>query len=255
MTHHDITFLLAEAADEVEIGTAPTQALIRGGRRRRARRWAVAAAAALVVAGSTGALAVGGLPGGEDRGTSVSARPGVLAPQRTLLAEGVDHGQEWRLTIDVWAPPRDDEEAREQLAAMAELDEKPLDVREASSLVGKLSFFVKHTYGELQTGISQMTVETARDVFTGTDRDWGESSLNPSTDELDRPLVIGRAARTAEQVTCTWQDGSTTEARTPSKQSTGGDESVLRHPAGLPYAFFVCVGPEEVRLKSAEVTK
>ncbi|MGW0580704.1 hypothetical protein ACWD25_33225, partial [Streptomyces sp. NPDC002920] len=54
MTHHDIALLLADAADEVEIGIAPTQALIRGGRRRKARRWAVGAGVALVVAGSTG---------------------------------------------------------------------------------------------------------------------------------------------------------------------------------------------------------
>lgn len=56
----DIAFLLAEAADEVEIGTAPYQAVLRGGRRRKARRWATAAAAALVIAGSTGTLALAG---------------------------------------------------------------------------------------------------------------------------------------------------------------------------------------------------
>ncbi|MFB7508308.1 hypothetical protein ACFC0P_33555, partial [Streptomyces broussonetiae] len=48
MTQTDIALLLADAADEVEIGIAPVQAVIRGGRRRRARRWAVAAATALV---------------------------------------------------------------------------------------------------------------------------------------------------------------------------------------------------------------
>ncbi|CAM5602706.1 hypothetical protein SGLAM104S_07066 [Streptomyces glaucescens] len=42
MSHTDIAFLLAEAADEVEIGIAPYQSVLRGGRRRRARRWAVA---------------------------------------------------------------------------------------------------------------------------------------------------------------------------------------------------------------------
>lgn len=51
MTQHDIAFLLAEAADEVKIGTAPVQALIRGGRSRKARRWAVVATTTLVAAG------------------------------------------------------------------------------------------------------------------------------------------------------------------------------------------------------------
>lgn len=60
-TDTDIAFLLAEAADEVEIGIAPYQAVLRGGRRRKARRWAIAAAAALVVAGSTGTLALAGV--------------------------------------------------------------------------------------------------------------------------------------------------------------------------------------------------
>ncbi|MEV0476818.1 hypothetical protein AB0I50_44310 [Streptomyces prunicolor] len=47
MTDRDIALLLADAADEVEIGIAPYQAVIRGGRRRRARRWALATATAL----------------------------------------------------------------------------------------------------------------------------------------------------------------------------------------------------------------
>lgn len=58
-THTDIALLLAEAADEVEIGIA----LPGGGPRRwrrKARRWALAAAAALVIAGSTGTLALAG---------------------------------------------------------------------------------------------------------------------------------------------------------------------------------------------------
>ncbi|MFE1883115.1 hypothetical protein ACFW7O_26195, partial [Streptomyces diastatochromogenes] len=77
MSQTDIALLLADAADEVEIGIAPVQAVIRGGRRRRARRWAVATVTALVVAGATGALAVTGLPGGNgghgDRGTVVAS--------------------------------------------------------------------------------------------------------------------------------------------------------------------------------------
>ncbi|MEY2247638.1 hypothetical protein AB8A21_32650, partial [Streptomyces sp. BF23-18] len=44
-TDADIAVLLARAADEVEIGAAPCQAVVRGGRRRRARRWATVAAA------------------------------------------------------------------------------------------------------------------------------------------------------------------------------------------------------------------
>ncbi|MYW16381.1 hypothetical protein GT039_12405, partial [Streptomyces sp. SID2955] len=55
MAHSDIALLLADAADEVEIGIAPVQAVVRGGRRRRARRRAVLAATALVLTGSTGA--------------------------------------------------------------------------------------------------------------------------------------------------------------------------------------------------------
>ena len=57
MTHstaveRDIALLLADATGEVEIGIAPYQAVVRGGRRRKARRWTVAAAAAAVIVGA-----------------------------------------------------------------------------------------------------------------------------------------------------------------------------------------------------------
>ncbi|MDG4864788.1 hypothetical protein P8605_42235, partial [Streptomyces sp. T-3] len=59
MAERDIALLLADAADGVEPGIAPFQAVVRGGKRRRARRrWAIGAAAALVIAGSTGSLAL-----------------------------------------------------------------------------------------------------------------------------------------------------------------------------------------------------
>src|SRR5881409_292052 len=98
MTNTDIALLLAEAADGVEIGIAPTQAVIRGGRRRRARRWAVAAGAALAIVGTTGTVALAGLPGGDGhRVAPVATQPPTTLPDafqaephRTMLASGTE---------------------------------------------------------------------------------------------------------------------------------------------------------------------
>lgn len=96
----DIALLLADAADGVEVGIAPYQAVVRGGRRRKARRWAVAAAAAVVIAGTTGTLALATVTDG-DRGRVVPAASAPVPtdrvtpdarvtyePSRTTLAQG-----------------------------------------------------------------------------------------------------------------------------------------------------------------------
>src|SRR5881397_1320709 len=140
MTNTDIALLLAEAADGVEIGIAPTQAVIRGGRRRRARRWAVATAAALAIVGTTGTVALAGLPGGGDghRGAQVATQPPASVaprlgePQSTMLASGSEDGKDWDVSVNMWAAPRNATEAQTQLTAMAEYGEFPGDVRKAS---------------------------------------------------------------------------------------------------------------------------
>jgi hypothetical protein len=263
MTDSDIALLLADAADEVEIGIAPYQAVLRGGRRRRARRWALAAATALVLAGSSATLAVAGLPGGDGgRGGSVAtqpapsptASPDVFTAQRTTLATGQENGKEWRVLIDVWAAPRDEAEAQGQLEAMGEYGERPSDVREASQLVGKSSFFVRRADGDrVQTVIED--VFTAEDTMSGTDVEAAAIALNIGSDDPYR-LVIGQVATTAQRVVCTWKNGTTTEVdRAPSNTEINSDEMAIRSAEGSPHDWFVCVAPKGTEYESVEVTR
>lgn len=117
MTDRDIALLLADAADEVEIGIAPYQAVIRGGRRRRARRWALATAAALVIVGGSGTLALAGLRDGNGVEVSPAVKQqstepltpeerNVYEPQGTVIGIGDIGGKEWQITVDVWGAPR-----------------------------------------------------------------------------------------------------------------------------------------------------
>lgn len=254
MSDSDIALLLADAADEVEIGIAPYQAVLRGGRRRRARRWAVAAATALVLAGSSATLAVAGLPGG-DRG-QVATQPLVPAdadPSRVLqttLATGTDQGTKWRVLIDVWSAPRDEKQAEAQRAAMAVRGETPPDAHEASDLIGKITYFVYRGYGDKTTKVMENTVPKT-DRLTGTDLMSGSLPLEPGGTK-DVRLVIGYVAKTSQRVNCTWTNGPATVVEKAGSE-TGTDVPSIRSAGGSPYNWFVCVAPKGTEYETAEV--
>ncbi|WP_435220252.1 hypothetical protein [Streptomyces sp. Tue6028] len=267
MTHTDIALLLAEAADEVEIGIAPYQAVVRGGRRRRARRWAVAAATALVVAGSTGALALAGSFGG-DGGQVVPAatRPPtsdqrhVFEPQRSPVARGTDHGKKWSVTVDVWGAPKDIAEARYQRSRMGEYGVSPTGARVAADLVGKGWLFVRLTVGD---GAPSTVIDGAvekGDALTGTDVQAYSMPLSTGAadkDSASQRLVIGKVSTTAERVTCTWDDGTTIEAgrAAPGTGLTSDVEDLIRPVDGSPSDWFVCLAPEGKNYKAVHVTE
>ncbi|MFG2131582.1 hypothetical protein ACGFNV_27710 [Streptomyces sp. NPDC048751] len=262
MTHHDIALLLADAADEVEIGIAPTQAVLRGGRRRRARRWAVATATAVVVAGSTGALALSGLPGGHASGAtpaasapSASGSPNLYEPQSTLLATGTDGGKEWSVSIDVWAAPRDEVEAQAELDAMVQYDDMPADIRKAADLVGKGAYFVHRTYGEDATPMGALEdLVTKESGLAGRDLRAGVLPLELRPDSPDR-LVIGAVGQAAKEVTCGWKDGTSTVVRRAAEAHVvNSDEFAIRKVDGLPFDWFVCLAPKGTAYKDVKVT-
>ncbi|MGV9451041.1 hypothetical protein [Streptomyces sp. NPDC003635] len=248
MTHRDMALLLAEAADGVEIGTAPTQAVIRGGRRRRARRWTVAAAAALVLGGGTGALAVTGLPGdGGDGGGMVATTPTesalleLLSPRSTSLAAGREDGKPWSVTVDVWAAPRDEVQAEAQLQAMHEYGVRPNGVDSPSELIGKSSYFVGRSYGSTYAEIMQ-------NAFDGTTTNLGATTaavpLEPDSDGPYR-LVVGQVDKNAAGVMCEWKDGTSTEVRRESygKPSDTG-QGTITYVADSPVDWYVCLAPK-----------
>jgi len=265
-THRDIALLLADAADEVEIGIAPYQAVVRGGRRRKARRWAVAVAAALVIAGSTGTLALAGGMGGDGHGVSqVATEPPsgkewqASGRQVTDLARGVDHGRKWKVTIAVWGAPKDKAEARARLAEMSERDGKPIGVEDASALVGKSWSFVHLTVGDKTSTVIQGQV-TKGGNMAGTDIQSYAMPLEAGhPDRAGAPfrLVIGKVAPTAQRVTCTWDDGTTTEALMPAPGTgiVGDFEDLIRPVDGVQPDWFVCLAPDGRSHDKAEVTK
>jgi len=263
MTDRDIALLLADAADGVEIGIAPTQAVIRGGRRRRARRWAVATAAALAIVGSTGTIALAGLPGeGGHRVAPSATQPTTTLPdafrdkpQRTTLAIGTDHGKQWEVFIDLWGAPRDETEAQAQLAAMGGFGEQPAEVRTASGLVGKSSYFLRRTVGDDAAGTIMFNTLKKFDPMSGTDMQAAATPLKTGGAGPSR-LVVGQVAKTAQRVTCTWKDGTKTEVRrVPAGYGVNSDEQVIRPADGSPVNWFVCLAPEGTAYKSAEVTR
>ncbi|MDQ0779804.1 hypothetical protein QF026_008270 [Streptomyces aurantiacus] len=261
MTQHDIALLLADAADEVEIGIAPAQAVIRGGRRRKARRWAVVATTTVVVAGCTGALALTGLSGDGDRGVSPASRP-VASPEapephmRTTLASGTDAGAPWRVYIDVWKAPADTAEAKATLAAMAKFGEHPEDVSTASELVGKVAHFVYRVTGEeaRTTQIADMVLPED-DVQSGGEYGTVSLPLLPENDTAPR-LVTGQVAKTAREVTCTWKDGTTTKVgRASAATEANAAVPVIHSLKDSPDDWFVCLAPKSTEFEGIKVTK
>ncbi|MEV7325831.1 hypothetical protein [Streptomyces sp. NPDC093970] len=255
----DIALLLAEATDRVEIGTAPLQAVLRGGRRRRARRWAVAAVAVAVLGGAAGgSLAFAGLPGEHGhRRADVAGTPTspedrhVYEPQETELSTGTYQGKPWSVTVEVWGAPRNADEAARQFDLMVE-EGRHLTVKLPSELIGRTSFFVLR-WAE---GRQQMMAGswTKPDRMRATDLESGAAPLGATG--ADR-LVVGQVARTAREVTCTWKDGRTTLVRSgPVQYHHNVPDPAIVPVAGYPAAnWFVCVAPEGTSYLTAEVTK
>ncbi|MGW5635565.1 hypothetical protein [Streptomyces sp. NPDC003832] len=246
MTHRDIALMLAEAADEVEIGIAPTQAVIRGGRRRRARRWAVATVTALVIAGTTGAVAVAGLPGtGGDRGATVANAPaGLLEPRSIVVAMGLEAGTAWNVTVDLWTAPEDGEQARAQLAAMDERGMRPDGVDTASQLIYRNAYFVIRTYGDAREEIMQNVVNPYERYPVGSVE---VVPLDPEAPDPEDPerLVVGQAVKDSLGVACIWTDGTRTETRRMGEGNMiGSDGAVFASVEGSPVNWFVCLAPK-----------
>ncbi|MGW7266515.1 hypothetical protein [Streptomyces sp. NPDC054842] len=259
MTHRDIALLLADAADDVEIGIAPYQAVVRGGRRRKARRWAVTAAAALVIAGSTGTLALAaGTFGGDRRVEPAATRPAtdghVFVPWTTTLARGTDAGRDWSVTYTGWDAPEDRAQAARQLKAMRRAGTVPGGVREAADLTGRDRYFVVLQLGD---GPPSAVLEGEERRSGGTRAGKGVlPAFVPLGRGTDR-LVVGQVAPTVRRAEVTWDDGSTTPVAraAPGTGFTGGFESLIRRVDGSSSDWFVCLAPEGRTFESAKVTK
>jgi len=267
-TETDIAFLLAEAADEVEIGMAPYQAVLRGGRRRKARRWATAAAAALVIAGSTGTLALAGGTGTDDgrrvapavTAPSTPERRHVYEPQMTTLATAWDHGKEWSLDVSVWGAPQNEAEAQYQRSRMSEYGLTPTGPQVASDLIGKGWVFVTLLVGDGNPATVLDGPAEKGDSLSGADIEAAAVPLQTGragTAGAYRLLVIGKVAPTAREAVCRWKDGTST--RVPRAPEGAGFtmelKPMIRPVAGSSADWFVCLAPAGTSYKSAAVTR
>lgn len=258
MTDTDIALLLADAADGVEIGIAPTQAVIRGGRRRRARRWAVAAGAALALAGTTGAVALTGLPGGDGGRVTpaVTHSPeqvSISEPHRTDLASGVEDGKDWEVSIDVWDAPRTKADAEAQLAVMGDYrGDWPASVRTATDLVGKTTYFVHRVY---QGDDSVVIENSVPERFTTVSTQIGLTGMGLTPSAKPLRLVIGQVGKSAEEVTCFWKDGTSTVLHRVSGRGDNGDlKQGIRTVEGSQDRWFACLAPKGTAYQDARVT-
>ncbi|MET8287249.1 MULTISPECIES: hypothetical protein [unclassified Streptomyces] len=259
MAQRELTPLLTDAADGFEVGVAPIQAVMRAGGRRRARRRTVTAVAAVVLAGSTGALALTGLPGTDDPATPAKPAPAdgrqVDEPQISHVGFGTYEGKQWGVNVQVWAAPRDRTEATRQMKAMNSWGLTPATTGGPSDLVGRTSYFVLRGYGDSGTRLVAFDTVGKLPRPEGTDI---HAVPQPLTgDGAPLRLVVGTVAKTAKQVACHWKDGSTTLADlAPENSAQRGTQAVIRSVHGYPTAnWFVCVAPGSTTYKSAEVTK
>ncbi|MDV9177643.1 hypothetical protein R6V09_46920, partial [Streptomyces sp. W16] len=228
---------------------------------------ALATAAALVIVGTSGGLALAGLRGGDGGAvtpavTQKATQPStaeerhVYAPQETMLAAGTSQGETWYVTVDVWGAPRTKAEAEAQLLAMSNRHEQPWDKDKASALVGKITYFVGRAFGSGDPVFLTGNSVSKQDAMAGTDLESAATPLDPKKTDGPLPLVVGHVAKTAQEVTCTWKDGSSTVARrVPAGADVNSDEAAIRPAAGSPDNWFVCVAPGRTDSESAEVTK
>ncbi|SPF06078.1 hypothetical protein [Streptomyces sp. MA5143a] len=258
----DIALLLADAADEVRIGTAPYQAVVRGGRRRKARRWAVAAAVTVVLAGSTGALALAGAADGgrvtappAATGSADSGQRHLYQPQRTRLATWREQGRDWKVTVDCWDAPRTEKEAEKQLAAMALRGDRPTDVDSPAELTGRAWHFVHLSVGRERT---DKLLDGEEWTAAGTDHQaFAMPTGGQGADGALKRLVIGEVAPTAQQVRVTWSDGTSVDVNRDTDLPWYED---LRNPRivdakGSPVSWFVALAPKGAEYESVKVVR
>lgn len=268
MTNTDITLLLADAADEVEIGIAPYQAVIRGGRMTQgaalgggrcdgagADRFGGDAGHR----GDAGRRPGPGLGGGDsaadtdadsigDRDSERGRAPGDPAGGRHGPGQGVA-GRHRRLV----EAARDKTEAQLQLSAMNE--RYPTGMRQAAELIGKSTYILYRSVGDGDPILSMEAQFTQDDTMSVAGIQSGALPLTNGPDTSQR-LVVGQVAPIVQRVTCTWTNGTTTEVhRVPKGYDVNSDDQVIRPVDGMPVNWFVCLAPEGTEYQEVKVTK
>ncbi|WP_392968010.1 hypothetical protein [Streptomyces sp. LN245] len=180
------------------------------------------------------------------------------------MSQWTDHGKAWSVLVEMWPASKDEAEARQQRTLMQMYGVTPTGVRDASDLAGKGWAFVKLIP---EGGPPRTVIDGAvdkGDSFSGKDVEAFTLPLNGKAPKgakvPSEGVVIGKVARTAQEVTCTWDEGTTVKARKVAHQGTmhpAGVWNLIWRVAGSQPDWFVCVAPEGKGRGTAEavVTK
>ncbi|MFJ4716799.1 hypothetical protein [Streptomyces sp. NPDC088785] len=217
-TGTDISELLAEAAQDVQITHAPVDAIVVGGRRRRNRRRATGAVVALAVVCTAGVVASSTLGEGSGAAPAATEQRAAPRPLTEVIASGRLDGKPWTLSVDVWQRAGDAREAGRVWDAMQEV-EYP-DVQRAGGaggpeLVRKDWFFANLKVGERRSFVDDGALNAAGDRKV--ESSWGK--LSPTGSSW---FVFGRTAPGVHTVECTWDDG---RKATPQLRTVTGTDS------------------------------
>ncbi|MFE5141692.1 hypothetical protein ACFRDV_29205 [Streptomyces fagopyri] len=185
----------------------------------------------------------------------------LYEPWSSDLARGTDHGKKWKVVVYVYGAPRDRTEAQRQLRAITEsgFGHPEAAPPTAAGLVGRSPYFVRLTL-DGRTSTEMLGVFDKHGTLSGRDL---RSAVLPLEIRGTTPrgsgerLVIGRVPRTAQEVTRTWDDATTTKVYRPAPGTgiVGDFEDLIRPADGSPSDWFVRLGPEGRTVEAAAVTK
>ncbi|MFG2952313.1 hypothetical protein ACGF5O_01105 [Streptomyces sp. NPDC048291] len=201
-----------------------------------------AATAVAVLGGSAGAtLAVTGLP--REHRAQVAHQVWDASKARfSELGSGDDHGKRWQVLLSVWAAPHNRTEAAQQLEAMREFGIPGGARPRLADMVGKTSHYVTLRYGDDPLRPIMFDTVAQWEKLSGDDLQSAAVPLAEEDTEAPERLVVGMAAGTAQQVRCTFDDGTNI-----SVQPLDG--------LGTPMSWFLCLGPQGARSKTVAVVK
>ena len=186
-------------------------------------------------------LAVTGLPR-EHRAQVAHQVWDASKAQFSELGSGDDHGKHWQVLLSVWAAPHNRTEAAQQLEAMREFGIADGAQPRLADMVGKTSHYVTLRYGDDRLRPIMFDTETTWEKLSGDDLQSAAVPLAKEDTEGPERLVVGMVAGTAQQVRCTFDEGTSISVQPVEGQ-------------GSPVNWFVCLGPQGAQSKTVRVVK
>ncbi|MEV6029431.1 hypothetical protein [Streptomyces sp. NPDC052036] len=218
-TGTDISELLANATQGVQIKHAPVEAIVAGGTRRRTRRRAAEAVAVALAVACTAGILTSVFPHTDSGTASIAAAPdATIRPITQVIATGVVDGKPWTLSIDIWQRAANADAAAREWKATQKA-EYP-DPQRAGGEGGPQLVHTGWFFANLNIGDGRVFVTD--DALTATGDRNVETSWGKFTPTGTHWYVTGMAGPAVHAVTCTWDDG---HKATPQLQTIAGTDN------------------------------